>query len=105
VQQGGSVSPALKAAAFSQFPRCPDNNTVTHHVCFETNDNGFAFMGFSIRSPSWRYTEWRRWDGSKLRGVWSEDGLVAQELCEPPPSHQYYPDRNYFELTENYLRF
>ena len=57
--QGGRASPPLKAAAFSQFPRCntcdntrnnscPDN-AVTHHVCFNTDDNAFPFMGFSIR--------------------------------------------------------
>ena len=50
------AAPPLKAAAFSQFPRCPDQNPVTHHICFETNDNGFDFMGFSIRVREWRYT-------------------------------------------------
>ena len=53
---GAELAAPLKAAAFSQFPRCPDQNPVTHHICFETNDNGFDFMGFSIRVQDWRYT-------------------------------------------------
>ena len=53
----GSDAPKLKQAAFSQFPRCPDDNAVTHHVCFNTNDTGFPFMGFSVRVSMWRYTE------------------------------------------------
>ena len=53
---GAELAAPLKAAAFSQFPRCPDQNPVTHHICFETNDNGFDFMGFSIRVQEWRYT-------------------------------------------------
>ena len=76
----GKVTPPLKPAAFSLFPRCPDENPVTHHICFNTNDTLFPFMGFSIRVATWRYTEWRKWDGQALNGVWSDEGLVDQEL-------------------------
>ena len=79
---GGTVSPPLKPAAFSMFPRCPDANPVTHHVCFNTNDTAFPFMGFSIRVTDWRYTEWRHWDGGALNGVWTAAGLADQELYD-----------------------
>jgi arylsulfatase A-like enzyme len=64
---GGAMpegQPPLKAAAFSQFPRCPaaaggsnatsSTSIVTHHICFTTNDNLFNFMGYSIRTTDWR---------------------------------------------------
>lgn len=54
----------------------PDENPVTHHICFETNDNGFGYMGYSIRTQDWRYTEWRKWDGAKLAGVWDASGAT-----------------------------
>ena len=37
-------------------------------------------MGFTLRSESARYTEWRAWNGTTLRADWSENGLVATEL-------------------------
>ena len=62
---------ALKPFATSQYMRCPsdladpsqywkDNN------CLRTDRSKFPFMGFTIRTPQWRYTEWvsrRRWGG------------------------------------------
>ena len=27
-------------------------------------------------------TQWRKWNGAKLSGVWSADGLVAEELYD-----------------------
>ena len=77
-------SPPLKAAAFSQYPRCPSatNPEPVHKTCFELNDNLFGFMGYSIRVKEWRYTEWRTWDGGKLAGIWNATGLVDQELYD-----------------------
>ena len=37
-------------------------------------------MGFTLRSESARYTEWRTWNGTALCADWSENGLVATEL-------------------------
>lgn len=39
-------------------------------------------MGYSIRVTEWRYTEWRKWDGAKLAGIWDATGLVNQELYD-----------------------
>jgi hypothetical protein len=89
---GGTVSPPLKPAAFSQFPRCPDEFTVTHHICFNTNDTAFPFMGYSIRVGLWRYTEWRRWDGSHLVADWTADGLSDQELYDHSANHGWPAD-------------
>ena len=65
----------------------------------------FSFMGYSARTPDWRYanaqapsthllytpfrshlsahtryTEWRSWDGGALAADWTAAGLVASEL-------------------------
>lgn len=51
----GSPTP-IKAAAFSQYPRCPSatNPPPVHKTCFELNDNMFGYMGYSIRVKEWR---------------------------------------------------
>ena len=37
-------------------------------------------MGFSIRVADARYTEWRKWIGTELKGDWTPAGLVTKEL-------------------------
>ena len=78
---GAELAAPLKAAAFSQFPRCPDQNPVTHHICFETNDNGFDFMGFSIRVQDWRYTCALALDCPALPTANKHSQLVAAIFC------------------------
>ena len=39
------------------------------------------FMGLTVRSREFRYTEWFRWDGEKERPKWHA-GLVARELYD-----------------------
>merc|ERR1719253_2477941 len=71
----------ITAAAFSQYPRCPQpGDVVPHHVCYELPSSNFTYMGFSVRTANWRYTEWRHWDGAQLRGIWEPAGLIATEL-------------------------
>jgi len=69
-----------KQAAFSQYPRCIPKNEITHHLCTGVPAERFKFMGYSLRTAEWRYTEWREWDGVLLKGVWNSSGLVAHEL-------------------------
>ncbi len=40
--------------------------------------NQFDAMGYSIRTPEWRYTRWILWNKTKLVGEW--DGDYADEL-------------------------
>ena len=42
--------------------------------------NNNKFMGYSLRVPGYRYTEWRKWNGTTLTADWSKDGLVGVEL-------------------------
>ena len=57
-----------KPYAFSQYPRRVkegqpdwDANGIDH-----VDPANFSYMGYSVRSEQWRYTEWRAWDGARL---------------------------------------
>ena len=105
---GASLVPVFKDpahatahdVALSQFPRCWQNNTFhmknpfdgpgderNHTSVFEamsdchwTYRGHIDFMGYSMRTPTWRYTEWVEWDGTNLRPRW--DALVGAELYD-----------------------
>ena len=32
----------------------------------------FSHMGYSIRTQTWRFTEWYRWNGASLTPDWSD---------------------------------
>ena len=105
---GASLVPVLEDpahatvndVALSQFPRCWQNNT--HHMndpfkgpgdernltvswesmsdCHWTYRSAIDYMGYSMRTSRWRYTEWVRWDGQNLRPRW--DANVGIELYD-----------------------
>jgi hypothetical protein len=50
-------------------------------TCRYVDRSQMQFMGYSLRVPEWRYTEWRRWNARELQADWSEAGLVGVELC------------------------
>lgn len=77
--------------ARSQFPRCysqltnasassPEKLPILDRTdCQDILREDFDLMGYSIRTPTWRITEWRDWDGVALAGKW--DGVAnATEL-------------------------
>merc|ERR1712070_77177 len=58
--------------AFSQIPRGALVNGMSGN---EPQEN---YMGYSVRTPSWRYTEWRKFDNNTGTADWST--LYGQEL-------------------------
>jgi len=48
--------------------------------CFKVQRENIDFIGYSVRSTRWRYTEWLRFDGVKLHGDFSK--MVARELYD-----------------------
>ena len=40
------------------------------------------YMGYSMRTTEWRYTEWALWNGTALRPVWAADVTAAGALVE-----------------------
>ena len=60
--------------AFTEFPQCPDDPEVnlwhTEGGCQNVAREQIKFFGFSIRSASFRYTEWHPWS-PQLRADWN----------------------------------
>lgn len=73
--------------ALSQYPRCPAdlNNSANYYEnnkCEFVERSVIPFMGYSLRTDTYRYTEWCRWNGSVLRPDF--DQLVGAELYAHP---------------------
>ncbi|EDQ88843.1 uncharacterized protein MONBRDRAFT_32660 [Monosiga brevicollis MX1] len=107
---GVSLKPILENAsaevrpyALSQYPRCPQflgNETRydENNVCLFVDRTRINFMGYSIRTDQWRYTEWVEWNGVDFKPEW--DKLVAGEL------YNHTGDTNMdFDAFENYNEY
>jgi hypothetical protein len=42
----------------------------------------FSYMGYSIRTTEWRYTEYAQWDGPNLKPIWMADPTAPNALVE-----------------------
>ena len=90
---------AAKDAAFTQMARCFSGHIdaatgacgrggtgractyspfASPDACTSSLPTEIEFMGYSIRTESWRYTEWVAFDGTSLRPIWTQ--LNATEL-------------------------
>jgi hypothetical protein len=77
-----------KVAAFAQYPRCWPAN-VSHNPsaftnmarCSGVSKLTFAYMGYSIRTREYRYTEWAAWDGARLAPLWNQSAGVEVSCC------------------------
>lgn len=90
VLDGESVVPILrepatkqtKGYALSMYPRCPASTDpekfYLDNKCEFVERSKFPYMGFSLRTPEWRYTEWVQWNGVTLQPLW--DKRVGVEL-------------------------
>jgi len=77
---GTGVSPN-KTAAFSEYPRCPQNVSEPWDdttSCIKTNKSDFTVMGYSVRTENWRYTAWLHWDGANLVGDFSKSPVAVE---------------------------
>merc|ERR1712224_796114 len=39
--------------------------------CFNVKKKDFTYMGYSVRTAEWRYTEYAQWDGANLKPMWN----------------------------------
>ena len=99
---GESLMPVLKDPTFggknysiSQYPRCPVDRAVPwkSNVCEFVDRSLIPFMGYTIRTADWRFTQWLEWNGALLRPDW--DKPVANELYSHKDDDGY--DFNKFE--------
>jgi len=100
-----------KGAVFSQHPRCYGLRTRASEMaskakgvfpkhdatdfeklnrCTYGDPHTFSYMGYSIRTEKWRYTEWPAWDPKGMVPAW--DHSVGAELYDhrgDPPENTY----------------
>jgi arylsulfatase A-like enzyme len=68
--------------ALSVYPRCPANTTDPANMwkdndCLYVERTTFPFMGLSLRTGPWRYTEWLPWNASLQVRAFSDLGPDA----------------------------
>jgi iduronate 2-sulfatase len=77
-------------ASFTQYPRChvtpltpgglPDYLKVRR--CASVSKAAFDYMGYSMRTSRWRYTEWALWNGTTLKPHWALRVTAPDSLVE-----------------------
>ena len=67
----------IKNVTLSQYPRCL-NAKSSSDLCTGVPREKFDYMGYSMRTDDYRYTEWVKWNGTKLKPEW--DKQVGVEL-------------------------
>lgn len=72
--------------ALSMYPRCPadvSNASMywADNDCMLVERSLFPFMGVSLRTDRYRYTEWLQWNGTSLSPLWDAP-LVGMELYD-----------------------
>ena len=87
------------AAAFSQYTRCIRNMTVQwdDNEC-SSSPTVPALMGYSMRTPEWRYTAWMNWDVSARKALWDKEPY-AVELYDHSGDPDIENDFNQCEIT------
>lgn len=82
ITDGATSAWQSKPAAFSQYPRrvthtseAWNHNSIIHH-----ERTTFTHMGYSARTPEWRFTEWVEWNQTSLKPVWGR--VAARELYD-----------------------
>jgi arylsulfatase A-like enzyme len=114
--RGKSNAIAPKAAVLSVFARCPlsqtgggsssgDEHWITNKTemwknnwCEFVDRSAIPWMGFSMRTTQWRYTEWAQWNGTTLSPHWAVNAGV--ELYDHRPTDRESVINN-FDATEN----
>jgi iduronate 2-sulfatase len=69
-----ALARALKHRALSQYMRCPRDAAQPQKAndCLFTDRSQIAFMGYTVRTHTHRFTQWAAWNGSSLRSVWQQ---------------------------------
>lgn len=108
VSLGWSLRPGMdwrqgKPAALSIFPRCPLNQSSATWItdptyqwmnnwCEFVDRSEIPWMGYSMRTARWRYTEWAAFNGTSEMPIWTK--LAGQELYD-------HSIAECFDCTEN----
>ena len=87
----------LKEVAFSQYSRCPgdrfwpkemkDQPDYVYNNCESVPAGNMSYMGYSMRTEKWRYTEWFKWDGQTCEADFAAPsrGIELYDEAEAAP--------------------
>ena len=78
----GSSSSFVRNFSFSQMARCPQTGLGPMSACNQVKRVNIKYMGYTVRTNSWRYTAWLDFNGTKNRAEWSliPSSLHGEEL-------------------------
>eukprot|EP01052_Picozoa_sp_SAG31_P028888 SAG31_NODE_2826_length_5035_cov_2.062601_7_plen_185_part_00 len=110
--EGTSLMPILKEpatatvkdVALSTFPRCAHGDMPVYgargaggqdNTCLDVERTSFTWMGYTMRTDRYRYTEWVRWNGTTLSPIWAEQR--AAELYDHDGDDGAWTDPDKFE--------
>ena len=65
------------------------------NTCLEVERTDFTWMGYTMRTDRYRYTEWVGWNGTTLSPIWSQ--LKASELYDHLDDTGAWTDADKFE--------
>jgi iduronate 2-sulfatase len=95
----------IKEGAYSQYSRCPGDRFWPKRMkgpdwywnnCELVPADKITSMGYTVRTASWRFTEWYAWDGDNCVAMF--DAILGFELYE----HSHDPDVPVvYDKTEN----
>lgn len=95
----------VKSFALSLFPRCAHVGMPIYgargtangadNTCLDVERTDFTWMGYTMRTDRYRYTEWVRWNGSSLSPLWHQ--LEASELYDHLNDTGAWTDADRFE--------
>ena len=68
-------------ACVSAHPPSDPNITRWHGACKHVDRQDLGYMGYSLRTLSWRYTAWMRWDGAAQAASWADCEAEAKGFC------------------------
>jgi len=89
VDPSSTVWTSAHNGTFTQYPRCgekigkdgtPDFSNAVR--CAFVPKADFVYMGYSIRTTRWRYTEWAVWNGTALGPIWMDSVTDPTSLVE-----------------------
>jgi arylsulfatase A-like enzyme len=95
----------VKDYALSTFPRCAHVGQPIYgarnlkggedNSCLKIPRTDFTWMGYTMRTDRWRYTEWPRWNGTDMTPIWSE--IHSAELYDHLGDDTPWTDADKFE--------
>jgi hypothetical protein len=65
------------------------------NTCLEVERTDFTWMGYTMRTDQYRYTEWVGWNGTDLTPKWAE--LKAAELYNHSEDRGAWTDADKYE--------